>query len=325
VGPARISDVLWRGAGYLVRSVFWTGKWFRISRERLPAPPANAADSGFSVLRSAVALGLIVLAYSLYPRHQVRSLAAVVAGFASGFSVDAWVSTAALVAVAYLLLGWTLRVSWRPLLRPVLHVLHPMVLALAAFAVVYPAGMSFFHQLRALNPSHPVPRAAEHLAWTLVLWTVASWFMAWPFFGFAYSAYRVSRYHLFGQGLHPALAPLVELALAARALSLALAGKAQILNLPPVPGRLVAAAPALLATAYFSHRAIGAQRALLHQQGSGLHRQLGRLGRDVGNRRRPVRTRLRSLWDFRRTQTGRLGLGLLAVALGALVSAVLPA
>lgn len=175
------------------------------------------------------------------------------------------------------------------------------------------------------HPSQPVPPvAAEHLAWTMALWVIAGWFMAWPFFGFAYSAYRVSRYHLFGRGLHPALAPLVELALAARALSLALAGKAQILNLPPVPGRLVAAAPALLATVYFSRRAIGAQRALLHQQGSGLHRQLGRLGREVGNRRRPVRTRLRSLWDFRRTQTGRLGLGLLAVAVGALVSAVLP-
>jgi hypothetical protein len=182
--------------------------------------------------------------------------------------------------------------------------------------------------MRMLNrhPSQPVPPvAAEHLAWTMALWFIAGWFMAWPFFGFTHAAYRVSRYHLFGPGLHPALAPLVELALAARALGLALAGQAQILNLPPIPGRLVAAAPALLATAYFSHRAIGTQRALLHQQGSGLHRQFGRLGREVGNRRRPVRTRVRSLWDFRRTQTGRLGLGLLAVAVGALVSAVRPA
>ncbi len=283
---ARLSGVLWRGAGYLVRSLFWTRKWFRISRERLPASPLNPADGGFTFLRSALALGLIVLAYSLYPRHQVHSLATVAAGFVSGFSVDAWVLTAALVAVAYLLLGWTLRVSWRPLLRPVVHVLHPMLLALAGFAAVYPLEMSFRHQLRVLNrhPSQPVPPlAAEHLAWTLALWAVASWFMAWPFFGFAHAAYRVSRYHLFGRGLHPALAPL-----------------------------------------YFSHRAIGAQRALLHQRGSGLHRQLGRPGRDVGNRLWLVRIRLRSLWDFRRTQTGRLGLGLLAVALGALMSAVLP-
>jgi hypothetical protein len=60
-----------------------------------------------------------VLAYSLYPQHQVRSLAAVAAGFATGFSVDAWVSTA----------------------------------ALAAFAVAYPLGMSFRHNAADLKPA----------------------------------------------------------------------------------------------------------------------------------------------------------------------------
>ena len=114
----------------MVRSLFWTRRWFRITRERLPAPPENEADGRFSFLSSALMLGLIALAYVLYPREQVQSLADIAGGFISGFSVDAWVQAAAVVAVAYLLLGWSLRVRWRQLSRPLLHVLHPMTLTL---------------------------------------------------------------------------------------------------------------------------------------------------------------------------------------------------
>jgi hypothetical protein len=88
---------------------------------------------------------------------------------------------------------------------------------------------------------------------------------------------------------------------------------------------LIATAPPLLAVAYFAYRTTDTQRALLHDQGSGLRRQMSRLGRQVSNSQRPVSARLRSLWDFRCTQTGRLGLGLLTVAVGTLVSASLGA
>lgn len=307
----------------MVRSLFWTRRWFRITRERLPTPE-NEADGRFSFLSSALVLGLTALAYALYPREQVQSLADIAGGFISGFSVDAWVQTAAVVAVAYLLLGWSLRVRWRQLSRPLLHVLHPMTLTLAAFAAVYPLQLSVRRQMQVLahDTGNTIPAPlAQHLALTMALWLVAGWFMSWSFFGFAHAAYRVSKYHMFAPGLHPALAPLMELALAARALTAAVEGKALIFNLPPIPSRLIAAAPPLLATAYFAYRATDVQRALLHQQGSGLRRQISRLGREVSNSRRPVRTRLRSLWDFRRTQTGRLGLGLLTVAVGTLVSA----
>jgi hypothetical protein len=145
--------------------------------------------------------------------------------------------------------------------------------------------------------------------------------MTWSFLGFTHAAYRVSKHHMFAPGLHPALAPLMELALAAHALTVAASGKALVLDLPPIPSRLIAAAPPLLATAYFACRATHVQRTVLHQQGSSLRRQISRLGKQVSNNRRPVRTRLRSLWEFRRTQTGRLGLGLLTVAVGTLVSA----
>jgi hypothetical protein len=123
----------------------------------------------------------------------------------------------------------------------------------------------------------PEPQT-EHLALTMALWLVIGWFMSWSFFGFAYSAYRVSKYRMFAPDLHPALAPLVELALAARALTVA------------------------------------AQR-----QGNGSEPATAPQPADCGW---PVRKRLRSLWDFRRTQTGRLGLGLLTVAVGTAVAAI---
>ncbi|HEU5352934.1 MAG TPA: hypothetical protein VFU65_00645 [Actinocrinis sp.] len=314
----------WGRARDLLGSLFWTRRWFRVTKQRLPEPASDETDKRYTLLNYLVVLGPLALAYALFPREQVQSVGDLAGDFVLGFTLRAWILNAAVAAVAYLLLALSVQVYWRVLLRPMLYVLHPMVLSFGIFfAAVYPLQQRFVRQMAAIDPNGPtLPQPlTEHAAVTFLLWVVLGWFMTWPFFGFVYSAYRASKYHFFAPDLHPVLAPLVELALAARGLAVAVEGKATVLNLSVIPSRLIASTAPLLATVYFAYRATDTQRTLLHQQGSGLRRQIGRLGGEVGDSGRPVRKRLRSLWDFRRTQSGRLGLGLFTVAVGTVLLA----
>lgn len=314
----------WGRVRYLLGSLFWTRNWFRVTRERLPSPESDDRDKQYSLLRYLLVLSPLALAYALYPREQVQSIGDLAGNFILGLRLRAVVMNATVAAVAYLLLALVVQVRWRVLLQPVLHVLHSIVLSFGIFlGAVYPLELRFARQIAALDtsgPALPQPQT-EHTAVTFLLWVLLSWFMIWPFLGFVYSAFRASKYHFFAPDLHPVLAPLVELAIAARGLAVAVEGKATVLNLPPIPSRLIAIAAPLLSTVYFAYRATDTQRTTLHKQGSGLRRQMRRLGRDVGGSGRPVNKRLRSLWDFRRTQTGRLGLGLLAVTVGTVLLA----
>jgi len=273
--------------------------WTDVIEDRFPSPDEDAVTDWFSRISMVIAIGLLLVAYALYPQSQSESFGATISGALKSFSMESIFRNAGLIAGLFVLVAVTLRISWKEWVKPLLYAIHPIIVMLVWFWI-------FFHIHNSLGDGH-------HDGRDFLLWWPAAWFYFWAFIAGMYTFYRIIKYRFGAHTLHPALAQIMELALAERALTVALEGKATILYLPQAPVKLITLGLAALAVAYFAIKALMAEYGFLRERDRTFHKPFIGLWHRLTARRTTWQKRAKALWEFQYSHVARFWTSIVVV------------
>ena len=290
LGMTTIISAIWT----VLRSIFWTKQWISWANKKFPDPP-QGTDTTFSRISGFILISLFIIAYAFYGDLQIVGLSSLISSILHSLSLRSLANNAIVILIICVFYTYSLRASLRKLIQSVAYILHPILLIYAYLAL--------YHLFQDWPPAKPW--ANYFLPLIMIAYIIC-------FGAAAYMFYRAVKSRLNAAKMHSALGSVIELALSARALSLVLHGKATILNIPFIPGRLLMLTLPIAAVIFYTFRAIQAQRAHMARQHTSFTAELQTL---LGHlRHQPYRLRLAVLWAFRRTQTYGFTISLLLIA-----------
>lgn len=272
-----------------VRACFWGLRWFRWANTKFPKPEEDNSEIA-PIVQTVLVIALYFIAYAFYGSQQVIDAPTLFHNFVANFKPIALLNVAFFIMGLFIIYAYLLRVPARQLWAPLACIIMPFGLAIGAFLFLY---------LRWMAVGDPV---ADD---DVIIRLFAYWVMITSLVGFTYILYRAIRTRLNAYLMHPVLTPLIELTLAAKALSIALQGQATVLMLPHIPSRMLVVALPMIMVAYYLTQTLAAHRAFLAKhhnttarQLAWCHTQLRTAGPFVG------------LWRISGTATFRLGIAL---------------
>lgn len=254
-------------------------------------PKSEELESDIApMVQTVLVLGLYFIAYAFYGSQQIVDTSTLFSNFLASFQPIALLNVATLIIGLFIIYAVILRVPARQLWAPLACISMPLGLATAAFLFLY---------IRWLAAGEPVTNAdvLARLAGYWVLFTSLA--------GFVYILYRAIKTRLNAYLMHPVLTPLIELTLAAKALDIALQGRATVLTLPHIPSRLLVVALPAIMTIYYLSRTLAAHRKFLAQHHNTTIRQLRWCWQQLQTAGLAV-----GFWRASGTATFRLGLAL---------------
>lgn len=298
----RLSALLW----LMVRSLFWTKGWLRWAHEKFPEPPENST-SVFTRWNGIIIAGLFVIAYGFYRSNQLTSVTDLINNFLHSLSWTSLANTILFIIAVYIIFAFQLRVRGTRFWQPFTYILLPLSVTLLLFFI----GNYFFGTI------NPFDADVTGVQIVLLIFITVSFIAS--FVGFIYTSYRAIRNRMNAHAAHPALAPLIELALSAKALVIASQGQALVLWLPHVPSRLLILVPPAAAVVFYTYHTFTVQQEYMKRRSTSFSAELGRTWKGIANTRRPLKNRLETAWKFRKTQTFCFGVCILLLALALLL------
>jgi hypothetical protein len=217
--------------------------------EQVAKPEKDAYSGLVSYLSVMLIVGVFLLAYGLYPDRQVATAEDFLTNLLPQDSTpDALLSSffqalfynAVFIGVVFVAFGWLLGAPLSRLLGTIrLAVYTTVALLILLWGVL---------RVQSLTGG-----------WLMLGYlTIGVWWWL-DAIAVVIIYYILVKRRMGAHALHPALLPLIEAALGARALSIALQGKSTVVNLP-VPQWLLAYGPAVLVVVMFGARAVWKQR-----------------------------------------------------------------
>ncbi|HVQ44921.1 MAG TPA: hypothetical protein VMT30_08270 [Candidatus Saccharimonadia bacterium] len=246
--PNSILKLIWRLL-LPVRACFWVRNWIRWARTKFPDPPKDMEVA--ARLQTFIIVTLFFIAYAFYRSNQITSFTDLANNFLLSLSAASVGNTAVFVLGVFVIYAYLMGVPARQLWAPVACIALPLGILLSLFTFQYTRW-----------DMAPITSLSGNDA---ILSLITGCMLLFATGGFVYTLHRAVKARFNAYLMHPALTPLIELALTAKALAIVLEGQATFPSLPFVSGRLLIVALPATMVVYYLYKALIGERTYLRQ------------------------------------------------------------